>query len=285
MINKKTKVAIIGGSSFIGQNLIQCLLKKKYNKIVATYTNNLLITKKINKVLWKKLDIKKSKKNYFKYLKSPDILINCAWPDIPNYNSKNHYKTFHYQKKFNYNLIENGLKNLIILGTCYEYGKKNGCLKENDQALPLTPYAISKKKLLNSLMLLKKKNNFKFTWLRPFFIFGNNRKRKTLYSIIINNKINELSKLSLNGNLKRDFVSINFLNRVILKILKLDKDIGVLNVCTGQSISIKSFILKHLKNKKHIKLINLNGNNSNDFEPKFFWGDNTKLKKIIFDEK
>ena len=284
MINKKIKIAIIGGSSFIGQNLIRYLFKQKNIKIVATYTNNLQIIKKFNKVLWKKLDIKKNKKNYFKFLKSPDILINCAWPDIPNYNSKNHYKTFHHQKNLNYNLIQNGLKNLIFLGTCYEYGKKNGCLKETDQTKPSVPYAISKKKLLKSILLLKKKNNFKLTWLRPFFVFGNNKKRKTLFSILKKNKIDELSKLSLNGNLKRDFVSVNFLSRVILKILKLDKDIGILNVCTGQSITIKSFILNNLKNKENIKLIKMNGKNSNNFEPKSFWGDNTKLKKIIFDE-
>jgi len=284
MINKKIKIAIIGGSSFIGQNLIQYLLKKKYIKILATYTNNLKITKKFNTVVWKRLDIKKNKKNYFKYLKSPDFIINCAWPDIPYYNSKNHYKTFHYQKKLNYNLIKNGLKNLIILGTCYEYGKKNGRLKETDQADPSVPYAISKKKLLESILLLKKKNNFKFTWLRPFFIFGNNKKRKTLFSILKKNQTDELSKLSLNGNLKRDFVSVNFLNRVILKILKLNKDLGILNVCTGQGITIKSFILKNLKNKKKIKLIDMNGKNSNNFEPKSFWGDNSKLKKVIFDE-
>ena len=284
MINKKIKIAIIGGSSFIGQNLIQYLLKKKYIKVVATYTNSLQVTKKFNTVVWKKLDINKDKKNYIKFLKSPDILINCAWPDIPNYNSKNHYKTFHHQKKLNYNLIENGLKNLIIFGTCYEYGEKDGCLKETDQTHPSVPYAISKKKLLNSMLLLKKKNKFKFTWLRPFFIYGNNKKRKTLFSIIKNNRPEELSKLSLNGNLKRDFVSINFLNQVILKILRLDKDIGILNICTGQSITIKSFILKNLKNKKNIQLINLKGKNPNYFEPKSFWGDNTKLKKIIFNE-
>ena len=147
------------------------------------------------------------------------------------------------------------------------------------------PYAIAKKKLLQSILLLKKKKNFKFTWLRPFFVFGNNKKRKTLFSIIKSNKNDEFSKLSLNGSLKRDFVSIKFLNQVILKIFKLDKDIGILNVCRGRGITIKSFISKHLRNKKNIKFIDINGKNSNEFEPKSFWGDDTKLKKIIFNEK
>ena len=283
-MNKKIKISIIGGSSFIGQNLIKYLTNKNSYIITATYTKNNEVKKKFKKLEWKKVDFKKNKKNYFKYLNSPDILINCAWPDIPNYKSKNHFKTFYHQKKLSYNLINNGLKNLIILGTCYEYGKKNGCLKESDQTFPLVPYAIAKKKLLQSILLLKKKKNFKFTWLRPFFVFGNNKKRKTLFSILKNNKTDEFSKLSLNGSLKRDFVSVKFLNQVILKIFKLDIDIGILNVCTGRGITIKSFISKHLRNKKNIKFIDMNGKNSNEFEPKSFWGDNTKLKKIIFNE-
>ena len=39
------KIAIIGGTSFIGQNLIACLNKKK-NKIIATYNSNKKITNK-----------------------------------------------------------------------------------------------------------------------------------------------------------------------------------------------------------------------------------------------
>ena len=51
--------------------------------------------------------------------------------DIPKYLLKKHYQTYINQKKFNHNLIENGLKNLIVLGTCYEYGKVNGRVSEN----------------------------------------------------------------------------------------------------------------------------------------------------------
>jgi nucleoside-diphosphate-sugar epimerase len=274
------KIAIIGGSSFIGQNLLQNLLKKKV-EIISTFTSNSKIKYEFPKVKWKKLDIKKNKKNYYKFLGSPDILINLSWPDIPNYNSKNHFKTYLYQKRFNYNLINNGLKNLIVMGTCYEYGKRTGKISENTFTKPLIPYAVSKLKLLNSIMNLKKKKKFKFTWLRPFFVFGKNKKRKTLFTIINGGHKDELSKLKLPGKLIRDFVPVNFLSRVIIKIIKLNNGFEILNVTSGKGVSIKNFIKKNLKNKKNIKLINMNGKNPNKFEPNSFWGDNSKLKKII----
>ena len=138
----KTKIAIIGGTSFIGNKLISLLSKKKF-QIIATYNNKKNVIKNI-KITWKKLDLNKKKKNYFKYLNSPDIVINLAWPNIPNYLLKKHFKTFILQKKLNYNLINNGLENLIILGTCYEYGKISGKLNESLKPKPVIPYAKAK---------------------------------------------------------------------------------------------------------------------------------------------
>ena len=274
------KIAIIGGSSFVGQNLLNYLSKKNYS-IISTYTNNSKIKKEFPKVKWKKLNFKEIKKNYYSFLGSPDILINLSWPDIPNYKSKKHFKTFHYQKRLNYNLINNGLKNLIIMGTCYEYGKKQGKISENNVPKPVVPYAISKLRLLKSILNHKKKDNLKFTWLRPFFVFGKNKKRKTLYSIINEGNKKELSKLKLPGEIVRDFVPINFLSYVIAKLIKLNEGCHVLNVCTGKGITIKNFVSKNLKNKKNIKLINMNGKNPYNFEPKSFWGDDSKLKKVL----
>ena len=152
------KIAIVGGSSTIGQNLLKHLIKKKF-KLIATYYSNYNFKKNKN-ISWKKLNINEDKKNYYKYLEYPDIVINLVWPDIPNYKLKKHFKTYNIQKNFNYNLIKNGLKNLIVLGSCYEYGKIKGEISELTKEQPIIPYAISKLKLLKSLKKLKKKKKF-----------------------------------------------------------------------------------------------------------------------------
>ena len=134
-------------------------------------------------------------------------------------------------------------------------------------------------------MIYKKKHNFKFTWLRPFFVYGLNRKRKTLYSIIKDIDKGKKIRINVPGKLNRDFVSIDYLCNVILKIINLDKDIGILNLCSGKKKSIRDFIYENLKNKNKIKNINMNGKNSNSFEPSSFWGNNQKLKKIMNTKK
>ena len=97
------------------------------------------------------------KKNMYNFLKKPDVVVNLSWPDIPNYLTHNHFSTYKKQKKMLKNLLDNGLKNLIILGTCFEYGKVNGKLSETFKARPNTPYSKAKYQLLKSLLEFKKK--------------------------------------------------------------------------------------------------------------------------------
>ena len=74
---------------------------------------------------------------------------------------------------------------------------------------------------------------------------------------------------------------MDYLSLVITKIITLNNGYGVVNVCTGKGISVKDFVKKNLKNKKNLKKIYMNGKNKNTFEPNSFWGNNTKLKKIL----
>ena len=278
-INSKTKIAIIGGTSFIGTKLIFLIPKNKF-KIIATYNNKKNIVKN-KKITWKKLNLNKKKKNYFKYLNSPDIVINLAWPDIPQYLLKRHLKTFILQKRLNYNLVNNGLKNLIILGTCYEYGKISGKLNEGIKPKPIIPYAKAKFELFKSIIKLKKKKSFKLSWLRPFFVYGNNKKRKTLFSLLKDYEKNRIEKLEVCGELVRDFVPINYLCKSILKIIDLNDDIGLLNICTGRPMKLKKFVKININDGKKFSKIKMNGKNPNSFEPKKFWGCNKKLKKVL----
>ena len=61
----------------------------------------------------------------------------------------------------------------------------------------------------------------------------------------------------------------------------LNKDLGILNLCSGKGTTVKNFIKKNLKNKINLKKIDMDSVNPNNFEPNFFWGDNSKLKKIL----
>ena len=130
----KDKIHLIGSNGFIGKNLVK------------NYPEN-------NFILWS--HSKNENKNYFDLLdeqswgdlikQKPEIVVLLSWPGLPNYN-----ETFHVTRnlpaciKLFEILKKNGLKKIVITGTCFEYGLLNGSVNEESKTDPINQYAIAK---------------------------------------------------------------------------------------------------------------------------------------------
>jgi dTDP-6-deoxy-L-talose 4-dehydrogenase (NAD+) len=273
------KIAVIGGTGFLGSNILK-FIPKNY-LITATYTNKKKINKKLSKkIIWKYLDIYK-KKNFFKYLNKPDIVIHLSWSKLPNYNLKFHLtKELIKQKKFILDLIKGGLKNIFIAGTCFEYGKKNGKITENASEYPLSNYALAKFLLKKYVFLLSKKFNFNLIWGRIFYVYGKHNSRLTLYNQILDSSKRNL-EITINGKLVRDYLHVNRISKIIVDLSLKRKNFGLVNISSGKGVSLKKLvnnICKTEKIKPNIKYVKIHRNN---FESNIFWGCNKKLKKCL----
>ena len=271
------KIVITGINSFIGQNLIK-IIKNKRLKIIGTYNRKKSISKKIK---YLKLDISKKKINYYKYLKKPKVLIHLAWQNLEDFNDKNHLnKTLRAQKYFLNNLVKKGLNNLVVAGTCFEYGKKKGCLTEDKETKPILNYAIAKDNLRKFLFGLQKKYKFNLTWLRFFYIYGYNPNRQTLTNLLIDSR-KKKHTLFIDGHIKRDFLSVEKAVKYILLLSLKKKNLGIVNLCSGKSISLK-YLVKILIKKYKIKpFVEYKKIKLKNYETANFYGDNTKLSSIL----
>lgn len=271
------KIAIVGASGFIGQKLCEQISKVKNLKVVGTYTKK---KPKIKNIKFIKLDIRKKKKNYFKILKEPDLLIHLAWSDLENFESKVHIKKILPQQKyFLKNLIKNGLKNLIVTGTCFEYGKCSGKIKENHSTKPLINYAKAKNYLRIFLFNLKNKKKFNLTWLRLFYIYGINPTRDALTNLLINSKkLNNY--ISVNKSIQRDYLFVNDVAKKIIFVALKNKSFGLLNLCSGKSIKLKKLIELLIIKYKIKPLVKFNNYNVPKYEPVKFYGSNKKFLNI-----
>ena len=217
MINKK--ILITGSTGFIGRNLVKFFLKKKLNLI---YEFHIIVRNEEDKshnyfkgdnIFLYAMDIysKKLNFNFFNKLKKIDFLIHLAWGGLPNYNSNIHELEFHNQRNFFKKILKHNIRNIIVAGTCFEYGKINGKLKENTIPKESTKYGRAKYKLFKFLKEKTKNTKIKLNWLRIFYIYGEDQNPNSLYpqllkSIKIKKKIFNLSP----GNQIRDFIHINF---------------------------------------------------------------------------
>jgi dTDP-6-deoxy-L-talose 4-dehydrogenase (NAD+) len=270
------KIIITGASGFVGSKVSEIISKKNFN-IYLSYNKKKIKSKNIN---FFKLDLNK-KINMLKFFKNTDLLIHLAWQDLDNFNNPVHLKKhLKKHKSFLEMMINNGLKNLVVTGTCFEYGKINGKLNENSKTFPVTNYAKAKNNLRKFLFRIKKKYNFNLTWIRLFYIYGINKKRETLTNLLINSSKSGKT-LILNKEIKRDFLDVETVAKLIINLSLRKKDMGIVNLSSGRAINMKQFV-NIIKSKFKISpVVKFMNSKVKKYEPKIFFGDTKKIKKIL----
>lgn len=280
------KVLVVGSTGFIGSHVMDycCRQTKNDINIVAT-TRNLEKAKKFNwfndkKVSTIEFNITQTSSDVYDKLQRPDLLIHLAWDGLPDYKNINHIERNLFENYFFLkDMINGGLKNLTVTGTCFEYGLKNGPLSEDMETNPITPYAIAKDSLRRFLQELQKIKNFNLKWLRLFYVYGKEQSTKSLISqldtaIKNNEKIFNMS----GGEQLRDYLPVEKLSEYIVKTAFQNKITGIINCCSGKPISIRNLVENYIKEKGADINLNLGYYPYPDYEPMAFWGDNSKLK-------
>ncbi|CAM8377487.1 NAD-dependent epimerase/dehydratase family protein [Candidatus Methylopumilus planktonicus] len=283
------KILVTGATGFIGQHVIRCLLKRTDLEIIGT-TRDLNKAKKIDfyeKIKFIEIDLSMENRTVFHQLDSPDILIHLAWDNLPNYNEHFHIKkNLVENKKFIFNMINSGLNDITVSGTCFEYGMKSGCLHEKLIASPINRYGISKNSLRIFTEDLQIDFDFSFKWLRLFYTFGEGQGSGSLIAQIEKTAASSIKKFNMSGGDQiRDYLPVNEMAELIVRCSLQKKIDGIINCCSGKPISIKNLVGNYIKEKGYDIKINFGAFPYPDYEPMAFWGDNRKLNEVLLNEK
>ena len=281
------KILVTGANGFVGLHVINELLKYDHQIIIAVRNKNSVkhLQDKI-KVIEFDLDNLQSNKNYFSESGKPDLLIHLAWQGLPNYKEKFHLeKNLPSHSAFLKNIVSNGLQNLVVTGTCFEYGMKEGCLSEEMESDPQNPYALAKDKLRKFLEELQKQNSFNLKWVRLFYMYGKGQNPNSLFSQLETalQKGDKVFNMS-GGEQLRDYLPVEKVAEYIVKIALQNKINGIINCCSGVPVKVKTLVENYLKENNKTIDLNLGYYPYADYEPMAFWGDDTKLKKILTNE-
>jgi nucleoside-diphosphate-sugar epimerase len=278
------RILVTGGTGFIGKHVLQKLLKLKDIEIIVI-TRNLQKNSKIDifrNIELVELNIEDVNRNTYQLLRKPDILIHLAWDGLPNYN-----EFFHMNKnllnhiRFLENMIQSGLPNLLVTGTCFEYGLKNGLLVENFISDPRNSYSIAKDTLRKFLELMNLKYKFSFKWLRLFYMYGEGQSFNSLISQLEDSVLRGDKSFNMSGGEQiRDYLHVSEIADYIVKTSLQIKIDGIINCCSGKPISVRKFIENYISDKSYSITLNLGYYPYVDYEPFAFWGCTEKLKKV-----
>lgn len=274
------KVLVTGATGFIGSYVVKELLKRQHHVIATSRNQNKACSYEwFSQVEYIPCDLNVMQENFFQFFQQPDLLIHLIWEGLPNYKD-----LFHLEKNLfsNYcflkNMIEHGLKHLVVTGTCFEYGMQSGALSEDMETKPDNPYGLAKDTLRKFLEQLQKKIVFEFKWIRLFYMYGKGQSPSAILSQLDKALDNGDPNFNMSGGEQlRDYLPVEKVAEYIVKIAMQNKLLGIINCCSGEPISIRRLVENYLKDRQKNIHLNLGYYPYPDYEPMAFWGDNSKL--------
>lgn len=228
-------ILITGANGFIGKNLKIFLRKKniKFN-LVGKKFGDLSLKKSWNK-------IPKAK-----------VLIHLASPTVVDKSINKPERYINNVLKINSNAVNYCIKNnaKLIFPSSVVYGmQKKKILTEKTKPKPNNPYI--KAKFLTEKLIKKKstKNNFCYTILRIFNVYGKYQKKDFIIPYLISGLKKNISLKNTGSS--RDFIYIDDVLSAFTKAIKYKKNI-TLNIGSGKSYKVIDLIklINHISYKK-----------------------------------
>lgn len=214
----------------------------------------------------------------FEFPDPVDRVIHLSWAGLPNYNSSHHItENLSRQIRFIEYLLQNGVKDICVAGTCFEYGMQEGCLSEDMPVRPGNYYALAKHQLYQGAKMLCDEYGAKLKWGRFFYMYGESQNPKSLYPQLLIAIRNKEGSFRMSGGLQiRDYLPVEEACSKFVKLATGSAE-GVFNICSGEGVELRTFIEdQKIAHNSNIEL-ELGYYPYPDWEPFRFWGSNEKF--------
>lgn len=282
-----SRILVTGASGFIGRHFITELLNSEHTVIASGRSplsqSPLAHIKDINYLAY---DLSQPLNNPYDYFHKPEKLVHLAWQGLPNYKSLHHLEINLMQSyEFIKKMVERGVTQVTVLGTCFEYGTQYGPLSEDLHSAPNNAYALAKDTLHKFLHELRKVQPFQLQWVRLFYLYGEGQSSNSILSQLKQAlKNNETSFNMSAGEQLRDYLPVETVALYLRKIVEKSEFSGTVNCCSGQAISIRNLVESFLKSEGAEIHLNLGYYPYPQHEAMAFWGNPEKLKQILNDK-
>ena len=239
------RIMITGSNGIIGRQLLVQLIEMYpdseffvLNRGANLFDHKRVKGKKIDMLTVDRVGIDSIIKNI-----RPEILFHLAWETSHgNYLDAADNVAW---EKLSVLLIDSfynsGGKKFIGIGSSIEYEwTEKSPFVESGTKLTGNKWMYGHSKL-NVYKYLENLTGSSYIWGRVFFVFGPGQSKSRLVPLIINNAINGANPLTINGSLKRDYISTFEIAKQIIMMQRTDYS-GSVNICSGRAIRLHDIV-------------------------------------------
>ena len=260
------RIFLTGGTGFIGSNFIEHALLEGHEIYALARKGSIPKIKLTREPFWICGDLSK---DVSEYLSKSDSLVHLAAHGVYNGGANSNWEeSIKWNIVSTLNLFESaynsGIKNYLVTGSCFEYGKsaeKHNTIPADASLEPLSAYASTKAAASILLKAWAVEKNVKLNLMRLFHVYGegeaNYRLWASLRKAALENKDFEMTK----GEQIRDFINVKEVSKILLNgICDNSLEIGnptTTNIGTGEATSVLSFCKKWwgtFKSKSNLKI-------------------------------
>jgi nucleoside-diphosphate-sugar epimerase len=276
------KIAVTGANGFVGQHIVAEMQRRSIPAtLVIRNSSSLPVSLAGHNIAT--IDLRNPPLNSYELMGSPDVLIHLAWGGLPNYQSLHHFEEeLPMQFQFLKGLIKSGLKNLVVTGTCFEYGMQSGSLTEDLTSQPSNPYGFAKDMLRHQLEYLQKIESFNLTWARLFYVYGNGQAKNSLFQQLTRSVEQGEKLFNMSGGEQlRDYISVTEVAKHLISLSIKKQNGGIINICSGKPISVRKLVEEWIEINGWSINLNLGHYPYPNYEPMAFWGNCQKLTRCL----
>ena len=170
---------------------------------------------------------------------NPDVVIHLAWHGIPDFSAGTCQKNLLMAIDFvNWVLDDTICNKIMVSGSCFEYGKKQGVCKESDP-VNINSYFTWAKHSLNKYLSLKcAEKDVVLNWFRFFYVYGPGQREESLIPTLIKSiGVKQTPKINSPLN-KNDFIYVEDVAEAVAKAVDANLPSGVYNLGSGYATSV-----------------------------------------------
>lgn len=272
------KILVTGAAGYIGRHVVKTALDMGHQVIAADFA-----FKGVDeRAEFCDVPLFSGDKQIYRALGSPDVCIHLAWRDGFRHNASSHMKDLSSHVVFLNNMAAGGLPMLSVMGTMHEVGYWEGPIEEDTPCNPQSQYGIAKNALRQSLMLSLADSPCKLHWLRAYYITGDEAHGSSIFAKITQAELDGKATFPFtSGKNKYDFIDIDRLVTMIVAASVQDEVGGIINVCTGQPLSLAERVEQFLRDKHYKIKLDYGAFPDRPYDSPGVWGDPTKIRRIL----
>lgn len=272
------KILVTGANGYIGRFVVKNLLDMN----AQVYVADINYDKVDKRAIKTQENIFSNDKDIFKKLNEPDVLIHMAWRDGFIHNSKVHMQDLSSHFNFISNMIDGGLKQLLVMGSMHEVGYHEGQIDENTKCNPTSLYGIAKDALRRATINICEQENVKLQWIRGFYVLGDDFNNSSVFTKILQAEKEGKKEFPFtSGKNKYDFIDVSTLAKQISKTAMQDEVLGIINCCSGKPISLKEQVEKFIKDKNLKIKLKYGAFKDRPYDSPIIYGNSQKIEKIM----